>query len=87
MENKICQSCGMSITSKEQLGCNSDGSLNDDYCQYCYRNGEFIDKVTMEEYITMCSQYGAQADMTNKEMETHCKELFPTLKRWKVNIK
>lgn len=51
MENKICQSCGMPITSKEQLGKNKDGSMNIDYCKYCYENGEFIDKVTMEEYI------------------------------------
>ena len=51
MENKICQSCGMPITSDEQLGTNKDGSINVDYCKYCYKNGEFIDKVTMEEYI------------------------------------
>ena len=51
MENKICQSCGMPITSNEQLGKNKDGSINTDYCKYCYENGEFIDKVTMEEYI------------------------------------
>ena len=28
MENKICQSCGMPITSDEQLGTNKDGSSN-----------------------------------------------------------
>ena len=39
----------------------------------------------MEEYIEMCSQFGAQAGMTNEEMKEHCKKLFPTLKRWKVN--
>lgn len=31
MKNKICQSCGMPITSKEQLGTNKDGSINVDY--------------------------------------------------------
>lgn len=84
MENKICQSCGMPITSNEQLGKNKDGSINTDYCKYCYENGEFIDKVTMEEYIEMCSKYGSQAGRTNEEMKEHCKKLFPTLKRWKV---
>ena len=84
MENKICQSCGMPITSKEQLGKNKDGSINTDYCKYCYENGEFIDKVTMEEYIEMCSKYGSQAGMTNQEMKEYCEKLFPTLKRWKV---
>lgn len=85
MENKICQSCGMPIISNEQLGTNKDKSRNEDYCIYCYKDGEFIDKVTMEEYIKMCSQFGSQAGMTNEEMKKHCKKLFPTLKRWKVN--
>lgn len=83
MENKICQSCGMPITSDEQLGTNKDGSINVDYCKYCYENGEFIDKVTMEEYVEMCSQFGPQAGMTDEEMREYCKRLFPTLKRWK----
>ncbi|MCQ2428627.1 MAG: zinc ribbon domain-containing protein [Clostridia bacterium] len=62
---------------------NADGSLSEDYCKYCYTSGEFIDKVTMEEYIEMCSQFGAQAGMTNEEMKAYCEKLFPTLKRWK----
>ncbi len=82
MENKICQSCGMPLISKEQLGTNSDGSLNNDYCKYCYVAGKFVDDVTMEEYIEMCSKYGEQAGMTNEEMKKYCSELFPKLKRW-----
>ena len=85
MENKICQSCGMPITSDNLLGTNRDGSINIDYCKYCYKDGEFIDNVTMEEYIEMCSKYGEQAGMTNEEMKSHCTKLFPTLKRWKNN--
>ena len=85
MENKICQSCGMPITSNDLLGTNKDGSINLDYCKYCYENGEFIDKLSMEDYINMCSKYGTQAGMTNEEMKLHCEKLFPTLKRWKNN--
>lgn len=80
--NKICQSCGMPIESNDILGTNVDGSINNDYCKYCYQNGEFIDKVTMEEYIEMCSKYGYQAGMTNEEMKEYCQKLFPNLKRW-----
>ena len=80
---KICQSCGMPMDSDEVFSTNADGSINEDYCKYCYANGEFIDKVSMEEYIEMCSQFGAQAGMTNEEMKAYCEKLFPTLKRWK----
>jgi len=83
MKNNICQSCGMPIMSEDQLGVNKDGSLSEDYCKYCYLNGEFIDKVTMNEYIEMCSKYSEQAGMTNEEMKSYCEELFPSLKRWK----
>lgn len=82
MENKICQSCGMPIDDDKLLGTNKDGSINSDYCKYCYIEGEFIDKVSMEEYIEKCSQYGSQAGMTNEEMKKHCEKLFPNLKRW-----
>ncbi len=83
MENKICESCGMPITSVEELGTNKDGSINNDYCKYCYLLGEFKDKVSMEEYIERCSEYSEQAGMTKEEMKEHCQKLFPTLKRWK----
>lgn len=83
MSQKICQSCGMPIEKDEQLGTEIDGSLNQNYCIYCYKDGNFIDDVSMEEYIEMCSKYGAQAGMTNEEMKELCTKLFPTLKRWK----
>ncbi len=84
MKNKICQSCGMPIIDESQYGTNNDGSMNKDFCKYCYTDGEFIDKVGMEEYIDMCSQFGAQAGMSKEEMKKYCQKLFPTLKRWKV---
>lgn len=80
---KICQSCAMPINDENLYGTNKDKSINKDYCKYCYKDGEFIDKVDMEQYIEMCSQYGEQAGMTNQEMREHCKKVFPTLKRWK----
>lgn len=83
-ESKICQSCGMPISSSEILGTEENGELNHDYCKYCYVNGDFVDKVSMNEYIEMCSQFGEQAGMSNIEMKAHCQKLFPTLKRWKM---
>ncbi len=79
---KICQSCGMPLKTND-YGTEKEGNLSQDYCKYCYKLGEFIDKVSMQEYIDMCSQYGAQAGMTNEEMRAYCTKLFPTLKRWR----
>lgn len=82
-EHKICQSCAMPMTSDDLYGTNKDGSTNYDYCKYCYDNGEFIHKVSMEEFVDMCSRFGEQAGMTNEQMKEYCSKIFPTLKRWK----
>ncbi len=74
----------MPLQSDSELGTEKDEKLNTDYCKYCYKNGEFIDKVDMNEYIEMCSKFGFQAGMTNEEMKAFCQKLFPTLKRWKT---
>lgn len=81
MEQIICQSCSMPMT-EEQYGTNKDGSINKDYCTYCYKNGEFIDNVDMKTYIEMNVKYASQAGMTEQEMRQHCEKVFPTLKRW-----
>lgn len=80
---QFCQSCGMPMASDDLCGTNADGSMNFDYCKYCYKDGEFVDMVSMEDYIDKCSQFGVQAGMTNEEMKAHCQMFFPMLKRWR----
>ena len=55
-EMKFCQSCGMPLT-EDVLGTNADGSKNEDYCMYCYRDGKFLQDCTMEEMIEHCAQF------------------------------
>ncbi|MCR4995040.1 MAG: GNAT family N-acetyltransferase [Bacteroidales bacterium] len=38
---QFCRSCGMPLTKNEDCGTNADGSTNYDYCQYCYKDGQF----------------------------------------------
>lgn len=73
----------MPMPDDSLLGTDADGKINQDYCRYCYDKGEFLHKVTMEQFIDMCSQFGEQAGMTNEQMREHCSKVFPTLKRWK----
>ena len=64
MEQKFCQSCGMPLT-EELLGTNADGSKNEDYCIYCYKDGAFTNDCTMDERREFCSQF---VDEVNKNM-------------------
>ena len=48
MEQKICQSCAMPI-DESTFGTEADGSKNQEYCHYCYANGQFTKECTMDE--------------------------------------
>ena len=84
MEKYVCQSCGMPMDSEEIMGTNTDGSCNNEYCTYCYRNGQFTSpNVTMEEEIEICVPFMKQAGVEEKEARKMLAEAFPKLKRWR----
>lgn len=37
----VCQCCGMPLESDDMLGRDSDGTLNEDYCKWCYADGTY----------------------------------------------
>ena len=90
MENemKFCQSCGMPLTD-EILGTNADGSKNEDYCMYCFKDGKFTQDCTMDEMIDFCAQFVDEVNknmpkpMTRDEYKDMMRQYFPMLKRWK----
>ena len=90
MENemKFCQSCGMPLNA-ENLGTNSDGSKNEEYCMYCYKDGKFTNDCTMEEMIEFCAQFvdevnkNMEKPMTKEDYKDMMRQYFPMLKRWK----
>ena len=85
---KYCQSCGMPLTD-EVLGTNADGSKNEDYCMYCYKDGHFLQDCTMDEMIEHCAQFigavneGLPNPITKEEYIGQMKMYFPQLKRWR----
>ncbi len=91
MEQKFCQSCGMPLT-EEVLGTNADGSKNEDYCMYCYKDGKFLQECTMDEMIEHCAQFvdevnkGLPQPITKEEYIGMMKTYFPQLKRWRKSI-
>ena len=39
------------------LGTNADGSKNEEYCIYCYKDGAFTGDFTMEQMVEYCSMF------------------------------
>lgn len=79
---KFCQSCMMPL-SEGLYGTEKDGSESEDYCKFCYQNGEFTDDRTMEEMIDFCVPKTAEAKgISEEEARKMSEEFFPKLKRW-----
>lgn len=86
MNQHICQSCGMPMDAPQaRYGTEKDGSLNPDYCSWCYNNGAFLGQLTMEEMIDFCLPFNMQAlpHLPQQQVLDAMRRLFPTLKRWK----
>lgn len=89
MNTPYCQSCGMPLRSKEDCGSNHDGTSNEEYCCYCFKNGVFTSDCTMEEMIEHCSRFVEEFNKENgssyskEEAMAQMTLYFPTLKRWK----
>ena len=87
MENfenqKFCQSCAMPLTD-ELLGTNADGSKNEDYCMYCFKDGEFTSDMSMEEMMNFCIEKMVEVhpEIDKDEASAMMREVFPKLKRW-----
>jgi len=49
-QNRFCQSCGIPMKkAPKNVGTNVDGTQSELYCIYCYQNGTFTFKGTVEE--------------------------------------
>lgn len=74
----------MPMNGGEMLGSNSDGSKNEDYCMYCYKNGKFVADVDMDMMIHFCVPHMVRANpgMSDEEAKSKMQEFFPKLKRW-----
>ena len=84
----FCQSCGMPLASDADCGTEADGSLNREYCTYCYKDGHFSQDCTMEQMIDFCVQFVDQFNqntgqhLTADEYREQLRQYFPQLKRW-----
>lgn len=80
---KICQSCGTPIKIN---GINSDGSENQDYCRYCFENGQFTSNATMEKMIQHAISIKKKLGASTEELEDISHKYyaqFSEVKRWK----
>ena len=77
----ICQCCGMPLED-EIIGRNSDGSLNEEYCKWCYADGTYT-YGDMDELIDVCVPHMVKEGFTQEQARAYMKEKLPNLNYWK----
>ncbi|MBQ9420968.1 MAG: helix-turn-helix domain-containing protein [Lachnospiraceae bacterium] len=77
----ICQCCGMPLEDSI-IGHNADGSLNEDYCKWCYADGTYTYS-NMDDLIDVCVGNMANENFTEAQAREYLKKVLPTLDYWK----
>lgn len=79
----ICQSCGMPMNDAKLFGKNKDGSVNKEYCVYCYPEGSFNNpNETFEEMVETCVPFMMKEGYSEVDARNYLKENLSGLKRW-----
>ena len=77
----ICQCCGMplddSIISKDK-----DGFLNEDYCKWCYADGEYMYS-NMDDLVDVCVKNMSDGEHSEEEIRAYLYSTLPKLDYWK----
>lgn len=81
-EEIICQSCAITLT-QDILGTNIDGSYSNQYCIYCFANGNFTEDMTLNDAIIKIAEHAEEAGVTREEAIGFASRNLPNLKRWK----
>ncbi|MCL2522756.1 MAG: hypothetical protein FWE36_07870 [Erysipelotrichales bacterium] len=78
----FCQSCFMPIDDFLKFGTEADGTINNDYCCFCYKNGKFTTEQTFEQFVEANIPFWRDNNLNNEEAKQCILTIFPTLKRW-----
>ncbi len=78
----ICQCCGMPLEDDDIIGHNHDGSFNEDYCKWCYADGEYMYS-NMDDLVDVCVKNMADKNHSESEVRAYLYETLPKLEYWK----
>lgn len=76
----VCQCCGMPMEDAV-LSREPDGSINEEYCQWCYTGGAFVYQ-SLGELIDFLSDHMAREDFPPAQVRAYLEAQLPRLKHW-----
>ena len=80
----FCQSCAMPMQQPADFGTNLDGAANDEYCRYCFQNGQFTaPDMTLEQMIEKLVGFAGKMNISEAQAREMASTWLPQLKRWR----
>lgn len=79
----ICQCCGMPLSEDNLISREKDGSFNEDYCKWCYTDGEFAydSKESLLDFLV--SHMPNPENLPDEERRQSFDGYLSQLKHWK----
>ena len=77
----ICQCCGMPLED-EIIGKNKDGTLNENYCRWCFADGTYTYS-NMDDLIDVCVRSMVGENFSEEQARAYLKQTLPRLDYWK----
>ena len=77
----ICQCCGMPLDDST-LSKEPDGTFNEEYCKWCYTDGEFVYK-NLDELIDFLAGHMANENWSSEQARAYFELQLPKLSHWK----
>ena len=76
----ICQCCGMPLEDGS-ISREPDGSFNEEYCKWCYTDGQFVYK-SMDQLLDFLSEHMSNENFTPAQAREYFEKELPKLRHW-----
>ena len=78
----FCQCCGMPLYEDGVVSREVNGDFNEDYCKWCYADGEFAYDSLDSLIAFLVPHMSGQLQKTPEETRTYLEAQLPKLKHW-----
>jgi len=79
----ICQCCGMPLSEDSLISREPEGSYNEDYCKWCYVDGDFVYKSKDSLLDFLVSHMPNPDNLADKDRRIQFDSYLLQLKHWK----